>query len=106
VNISPEWKRTSFRDSAPCADEEFKRKEFHEEELSNPIHPRWLLQRKRPTTKDRFDKCFVFLPLVRALQSRNDEGFKFFRISLMTWPGSNPNWSRIASNVVRSSQAI
>lgn len=39
--------------------------------LTNPFylhrgrpHPRWLLQRNRPTLKERFDKCFVPRPAV------------------------------------------
>ena len=45
-------------------------------------------------------------PVVRARQRRNDEGFRFLRINLITCPGSSPNCWRIASKVVRSSQAI
>ena len=45
-------------------------------------------------------------PVVRVRQRRNDEGFRLFRINLITCPGSSPNCWRIASKVVRSSQAI
>ena len=69
-------------------------------------YPRWLVQRNRPTKKDRLNKCFVVRPFVRFRHSLNEDGFRCFRISLMTCPGSSPNCSRIASNVVRSSQAI
>ena len=78
----------------------------HSFNTHDETYPRWLLHRKRPTTKPRLVRCLVLRPAVRFRQSLNDEGFRFFRMSLMTWPGSIPNCSRMASKVVRSSQAI
>lgn len=43
---------------------------------------------------------------MRARQSRKEFFVSCFRINLITCPGDNPNCFRIASKVVRSSQAI
>jgi len=65
----------------------------------------WSL-RLRPTLKFRKAWCLVLLPCTRARHIRNEEGFISRRISLMTSASARPNWKVIASNGVRSSQAI
>jgi hypothetical protein len=62
--------------------------------------------RNRPISKPRLETCFVLRPAVLALHNRNDEGCISCRISLMTSPGVRPNCPRMASKLVRSSQAI
>jgi len=50
--------------------------------------------------------CLVVRPCVRFRHILNEFAVISDRISLMTSPGERPNWVRIASKLVRSSQAI
>ena len=59
-----------------------------------------------PIKKSLFPRCFVFLPYIRFLHRRYDDGFICFRISSFTACSPNPNCDLIASKGVRSSQAI
>jgi hypothetical protein len=68
--------------------------------------PFWSGQRKRPISNPRLATCLVFLPAVLARHMRKDEGVISFRISLITSPGVMLKCLRIASKLVRSSQAI
>ncbi len=43
---------------------------------------------------------------MRLRHIRNDEGFMCFRINAITAESFRPNWASMASNAVRSSQAI
>ena len=65
----------------------------------------WSL-RFRPTLKFRKAWCLVLLPCTRARHMRNEEVLISRRMSLITSDSASPNCSVIASNGVRSSQAI
>jgi hypothetical protein len=62
--------------------------------------------RCRITTAPRKAACLVRLPLTRFRHIRNDEGFIWRRINEITADSLSPNWASMASNAVRSSQAI
>ena len=73
--------------------------------------PRWILARNRRTWSafsvcENLASCLVVRPAVRFRHIRNELGFISARINLITSPGDNPNWIVMASNDVRSSQAI
>ena len=74
-------------------------------------YPRWWLARNRRLfapglTRMNLHSCFVMRPWVRARHILNDFADISIRINFTTSPGDRLNWLRIASKLVRSSQAI
>ena len=75
--------------------------------LETPFQdPFWSCDRNLPEINSRFFKCLVSRPVTRSRHIRKLEGFISRRINAIVCGSLKPNWSSIASNVVRSSHAI
>jgi hypothetical protein len=59
-----------------------------------------------PTSNPRRALCFVARPWTRALHIRHELAFIWLRINAIVSASVIPNWSKMASNGVRSSHAI
>ena len=82
------------------------RKDYRRFEILFKVMCRCWSLRLRPTLKFLRAWCLVLLPCTRARHIWNEEGFISRRMSLMTSASASPNCKVIASNGVRSSQAI
>ena len=67
---------------------------------------RWSVHLKRGSEKIRFCKCFVLRPAIRLRHIWKLDNLLLARINSITSFSCSPNWNLIASNGVRSSQAI
>ncbi len=75
-------------------------------EILLPVIARCKSDLKRAPSTALLARCLVARPCTRARHRRQEAGFSSRRISRITALSFSPNWARMASKGVRSSQAI